>query len=57
MGNRSKAELEEENQNLREKLEKIYDNAADALGIEEVEDEEDDAEDDSEDDEEDESED
>lgn len=42
MSNKSKAELEEENAFLREKLEGVYDNIADALGIaDEDEDEED----------------
>ena len=49
MSNRSKAELEEENAFLREKLEGVYDNIADALGIADEDEEEEDGEEESDD--------
>lgn len=49
MSNRSKAELEEDNAFLREKLEGVYDNIADALGIADEDEEDEDQDEDSDD--------
>jgi hypothetical protein len=39
MGGHTKRELEQENQDLREALEEVYDRIADVLGFEELDDE------------------